>query len=490
MAKQHDSNRLRRKRRKRAEKRGVALIMVLGAIAVLSVFLTELQEDTSADLSAALAERDVLRAEYAAKSAVNLSRMLIASEPIITQPLAMLRAFVPQIPPQIPVWDYADVLLGPFNDAGAQAAFGSASGLDFSTGKNIGMNGASFRIKVVNEEGMINLNMASGAGTPTAQVRLAAGIMGAFAGPQYDPLFQNRDIDNQFSDRFTICSALLDWTDWDENLVSCDFTGNAPPSGTEDNIYQSIGLPYRRKNAPFDSLDEVRLVRGMGDDVWSTFVDPDPSDPSRRQMTVWGRDKFNPNTATPAVLLAFVCGNVVHPSPLCDMPADSTNPLGSPAAQLMFYLNMARSMLPGLPLVGSAQDFVTAFKTGSGQSVLGLILTAAKIPPVTWQSESQVKNSVDLKSRIFSIYGEGTVKGFFRETHVRVHAVVDMRDAGKPPMLQGAMGDALVNAAMGNTGATGTTGTTPTGFGQPAPGSPESQLRSDPGGTIIYWRIE
>src|SRR5262249_49521603 len=61
-------------RKRRRQRRGVALIMVLGAITVLTVFLTELQEETSAELSAALAERDQLRAEYYARSAVNLSR--------------------------------------------------------------------------------------------------------------------------------------------------------------------------------------------------------------------------------------------------------------------------------------------------------------------------------------------------------------------------------------------------------------------------------
>ena len=71
----------RKRRPKRADQRGVALVMTLGAITVLTVFLTELQDQTASELSAALSERDALRAEYYARSAVNLARLLIAIEP-------------------------------------------------------------------------------------------------------------------------------------------------------------------------------------------------------------------------------------------------------------------------------------------------------------------------------------------------------------------------------------------------------------------------
>src|SRR5688500_3650605 len=78
------AGRARRRRLRRRNERGVALVMVLGAITVLTVFLTELQEETSTELSAALADRDALRAEYYARSAVNLSQLLIAAEPSIS----------------------------------------------------------------------------------------------------------------------------------------------------------------------------------------------------------------------------------------------------------------------------------------------------------------------------------------------------------------------------------------------------------------------
>ena len=63
--------------RRHRRRRGMALIMVLAALTVLTVMLTEVQDESSAELGSALSARDALIAEYSAKSAVNLSRHLI-----------------------------------------------------------------------------------------------------------------------------------------------------------------------------------------------------------------------------------------------------------------------------------------------------------------------------------------------------------------------------------------------------------------------------
>ena len=69
------------------DQRGVALVMVLGALSILTVLLTEFQEDASAESAAALADRDALKAEYVARSAINLSRLIIAAEPTMRAPV-------------------------------------------------------------------------------------------------------------------------------------------------------------------------------------------------------------------------------------------------------------------------------------------------------------------------------------------------------------------------------------------------------------------
>ena len=105
------SLRARRRAKRRAKERGIALVMVMGAIAILTVMLAEFQDETSAELAAASAERDSLQAEYMARSAVNLSRLLIATEPTMRKAIAPMFQLMKRTPPQLPVWEFSDRLL-------------------------------------------------------------------------------------------------------------------------------------------------------------------------------------------------------------------------------------------------------------------------------------------------------------------------------------------------------------------------------------------
>jgi general secretion pathway protein K len=471
-----------RKRREARKRRGVALVMVLGAITVLTVLLTELQEETSSELSSALAERDAIRAEYYARSAVNLSRLIIASEPGVRKSLGVL-ATAMKIK-QLPVWEYTDLLLGPFNSEASSGAFTAAMGAtaDYSSAMNLGLSGGGrFEVKIVDEDSKININTAA-RGDPASQLRVAAALIGLFAPTSNDPLFEGRDLDNQFSDRAIICGALIDWADSDEALFGCDPRATGPSSGgTEDNFYQVIGMPYIRKNAAYDSLQELRLVRGVGDDFWATFVDPDPGDPRRRIMTVWGQGAVNISSANAQTLLAIACAGAPD-SELCNDPAQLESFL---AAVTLF-----KNMMPGVPLFSSTNDFIQLMQ---GKGMLGPLLGSLGVKPVTFKSPNDVKKGITTKSKVFSIYADGVVPGNKKTTRIRIHAVVDFRKA-----------KGIGAASMGIAGSTPTAVQTATGD-EPPPnavdaaaaaalaGTPEayaSALQKNPAGTVVYWRVE
>src|SRR5687767_15299227 len=90
------------RRRRAARRRGAAFIMVLGALTIMTVMLTELQDESSAELAGALQARDAVIAEYAARSGTNLSRLLLAAEPTIRKSLGMLSMLYGGSLPQIP----------------------------------------------------------------------------------------------------------------------------------------------------------------------------------------------------------------------------------------------------------------------------------------------------------------------------------------------------------------------------------------------------
>jgi len=85
--------------------------------------------------------------------------------------------------------------------------------------------------------------------------------------------------------------AILDWLDPDDE---------ADPLGAEDVYYQQLSPPYPCKDGPLTTLDELRLVKGMTEEILY-------GDGERKglieYLTVYSVDgKFNINTASPLVL--------------------------------------------------------------------------------------------------------------------------------------------------------------------------------------------
>jgi general secretion pathway protein K len=389
------------------------------------------------------------------------------------QGIAPLFTLMKRTPPQLPVWEYADRILGAFNDQEAAQDFLGLSGLDTAQGKNLGLKGGHFEISVVDEDAKINVNM--GAANEIAHIRLAKQLMSTMAPIQYNPLFEQRDATGNYNDRLSICSALIDWADPDEQLFSCDLTSAPSSNAVEDAWYQLLQKPYRHKNAPYDSLEELHMVRGISDDFWATFVDPDPENPKKRVMTVWGQGTVNVNSANGLTLYAIVCAGAPT-SELC------TDPL-----QMQMFLmgvTMAQGITMGAPLFGSPNDFIAMMK---GQGMLGPMLTMMGMKPVKFQSEGDFAKSISTESKVFSIYVVGVVKGYKRDVRVKTHTVVDFR-AAQP--LTGAVPSASASA-------------TPPGLPPGAGGGQQvavnggananalsAALQPSVGGQVIYYNIQ
>lgn len=455
------------KRRKNKNKRGVALIMVLATLSVMTVMLAEYQLDASSTSSSAMAARDAIVAEYMAKSAVNLTRLLIAAEPTMRLSIAPIFAFLKRQPPQLPVWEFADRILAPFNDEESAKEYADNVGLKLAQGKNLGMPGGGFELKIVDEDAKINVNL--GAANDIAHIRLARELMSLMAPQQYNPLFEQKDSTGNFNDRLATCAAIIDWADIDEQAFNCDVSQAAPTSaGVEDAWYQLLPKPYRRKNAPFDSLEELHVVRGVSDDFWGTFVDPDPGKPDKRVVTVWGQGAVNVNSANAQTLLGVVCSGAVPGTPLCTDPMQ--------ANLFLTGVTMARGITMGAPLFGSTQDFIDMMKGGG---MIGPMLAKLGLQPVKFLSESEFGKTITTESKVFSIYAVGVIKGYKREVRVRVQTVVDFRNApplGAAPLPQMTPQGTTPNPAP-------TTNTNPQDALKQA-------LQPSTGGSVLYYRVD
>lgn len=130
-------------------------------------------------------------------------------------------------------------------------------------------------VTVEDEERKLNLNgLVLPNGNAPDEQRLAV----------FRRLLANLDIDPSIAD------AVVDWLDNDDT---------PRVGGAESSYYLSLPYPYRAKNDLFDTLDELRLVRGMT---------PERFDKIKPFATIYSSGKVNINTAPKEVLMALSAG--------------------------------------------------------------------------------------------------------------------------------------------------------------------------------------
>ena len=118
-----------------------------------------------------------------------------------------------------------------------------------------------------------------------------------------------------------ILDAMKDWMDEDDIVEGL--------GGAEDSYYESLNNPYLCRNAPFQSLNELLLVRGITPELFYGTADtPGIS----AYLTVYGDGKININTADPKVLQALSSEELDSDmaDEMVEYRKDSKNDLSSP----------------------------------------------------------------------------------------------------------------------------------------------------------------
>jgi type II secretory pathway component PulK len=90
--------------------------------------------------------------------------------------------------------------------------------------------------------------------------------------------------------RDVIVDSIQDWRDPNEEHRL---------NGAESDYYKTLPVPYRSKNADFDSVDELLQVQGVTREI---FYGRPESPGLAEHLTVWGTGAVNVNTASPLVL--------------------------------------------------------------------------------------------------------------------------------------------------------------------------------------------
>lgn len=86
-----------------------------------------------------------------------------------------------------------------------------------------------------------------------------------------------------------LSASIVDWRDSDSEL-------SIPLGSAEDGYYRDLKDPYEAKDADFEVLEELLLVRGMSREIFDKIKD---------FITIYGEGKVNINTAPSEVLLSL-----------------------------------------------------------------------------------------------------------------------------------------------------------------------------------------
>ncbi|MFL5371768.1 MAG: general secretion pathway protein GspK [Myxococcales bacterium] len=335
----------------RANARGVALILVLTTIAILTSIGVDFSYGSRVNLRLAENARDELRAFYLARSAVNLSRLLLhfqrqldqtggaiankllpqgtaapapgsgARQPLGAQPTAT----IPGNNLGIRLWEVLPIdsnvmtallgggdlgALGVDQMSGARRENAPLAAAGAAPMHSFGAFDGAFSSKIEDENSRINVRALDGLGdVPRA---IYTQLMAMIGDPKYDFIFDEPDANNDRVRREDVIVALKDWIDIDENGAAIDpsiITGNpfVNASGDENSAYDRYEPRYKAKNASFDSLAELFMVRGVNDRFMAAFGD---------RLTVWlgPNGKLNINTDDPQQMITNILAAAKNPA--------------------------------------------------------------------------------------------------------------------------------------------------------------------------------
>ncbi len=271
---------VKRSRKRRGVQRGVALVTALIAIALAFVISNQFGTSTNVDMIGAANYRDQMRAHFLAKSASNLSELVIRIQQRIDN--------IKQLSGTVQITDFADQVLLAF--CGSSEEVQAAVGFSSTDAKGLGADIGSCGIvgQITTEDDKINLNCANGNAATAATLKSA--LDGLVFFPAYDPVFEEADAEGYRRDRALQVSSIVDYID-------SDGLRNRDRGTNEDYGYENLKDPYKPKNNYLDTVGEVKLARGVDDRFWTLFG---------HNFTVYGGCKTNLSALSNTQLIAAI----------------------------------------------------------------------------------------------------------------------------------------------------------------------------------------
>ncbi len=325
---------------------GVALLMVMLGLALMSAVVTDLGSNEIIRFRLAANDRDSLKAEALAESSLNIARLLLAMQSAVQPCVTMLASTGIPLPAQT-FWQLvpmdSELLKGLVSGElqstlgidvskavddrhakqeaaleQARAEFdaekeGAGSGPFQPPEGGFGLFDGTFTADIQDEEQKTASLRGWTAATSTGCFAYAQRLYRVFQPERFDFLFEDRDAQGNTTDRYELVANLYDWIDSNQDQTDpkadqaswCRGVG-----GAEDSVYSS-GYKANPKNAYFDSPAELRMVRGMTDAHLRAFSD---------QISIYGEGKTNILSAPLTTIESLIYGCADPSEPVVNNP--------------------------------------------------------------------------------------------------------------------------------------------------------------------------
>jgi len=401
-----------------ARERGVTLIIVVVAIAILTAVATEFAYNSRVDLQLATNQRDEVRAYFLARSGIGLSRLLLRFQkqvdtiqiPNIAQLLGGLGGgtgsrpgvgtpgAAPSTGMNIQLWKLARIDCQMLQMMVKQQPFGVEK-TPVARQSFGGFNGC-FLATIGDEEQKLNVNKLN-ALQMTSQATVAR-LLDLLSDKRFEFVFDREDANRVKVNPQDVVIAMRDWIDEDDTQSALNLTGQGEPFARgfsdENSLYDRYVPRYKTKNAVMDTLDELYMVHGVSDRFMAAFKD---------RLTVYTdiNSKLNINTDDP-LLLRLAILSMADPT---KAPAQLADPYFM--EDLIRRIRAAR-MLPGMGM--SVNDFAALLE-----------LAGVPVNPLI-KANVQGNRFVSDKTSTFSIKSVGEA-GSVQKT---IETVIRMDDNG------------------------------------------------------------
>lgn len=366
------------------QRRGIALLMVIVTIALMSATVVEFAYSNRVNIALATNERDQLKSYFLARSAVNLSKLLLSFQFALQSESRETEDDMGQLigramrRSNFQMYQYVDLLLGPFNSGKIESPIGGIN-LSENGVEGFGDFTGEMSAKVVPEDGRINVNAFARQQIDEGDL---AQLCSMVLDTRYDALFERKDEWGNLMDRAATLQNIIDFVDPDESGVTigddCTIQGN---SGDELRDYDRSNVKIRPRNAKLVDVSELYQVQGISDDFMRTFGE---------QLTVYPIGKPNINVAQAPVFYAVLCQNLAiqgQQGNTAGLVACATDPnVGTQVLLLALALDGVRAFFENplsvlLAYVGTAES--------------KLLPSAKKGQPVAFLSVSQLPSYLD-----------------------------------------------------------------------------------------------